>query len=313
MTKKRAAAAAYPIRAASRLTGIAIDTLRAWERRYAAVTPTRDDRGRMYSDADLARLRLLHAAVARGHSIGRVAGLGDAELRRVSAAPLPDAPARGGVSPPATVNLAALTDALRAYDGVGIDQELSRLAAVLQPPELLREVLMPALVQVGEDWHRGRARIAHEHLMTAVIRNILGSFLRMYGRRDAATRLLFATPAGERHEIATLGAAMLAASRGFSVFYLGPDLPAGEIVDSVVSAGAHVLVLGLTTASRQASRLRDLRTIARDLPRQVELWAGGRGAELYGARLRPRALVLADYHAFERELGRLETSPRQAS
>ena len=49
----------YPIRAVSRLTGIGIDTLRAWERRHDAVTPVRDERGRMYSDADVARLRLL--------------------------------------------------------------------------------------------------------------------------------------------------------------------------------------------------------------------------------------------------------------
>ena len=78
------------------------------------------------------------------------------------------------------------------------------------------------------------------------MRNILGSFLRLYARPEASTRLLFATPAGERHEIGTLGAAMLAASSGLGVAYLGPDLPAREIVDSVRPAGAQVLVLGLT-------------------------------------------------------------------
>ena len=71
----------FPIRAVSRLTGIGIDTLRAWERRYRAVTPVRDDRGRMYTDADVARLRLLSGAVEQGHSIGRLAGLSNDELR----------------------------------------------------------------------------------------------------------------------------------------------------------------------------------------------------------------------------------------
>ena len=63
------------------------------------------------------------------------------------------------------------------------------------------------------------------------MRNILGSFLRLYARPEASTRLLFATLSGERHEIGTLGAAMLAASSGLGVAYLGPDLPAREIVD----------------------------------------------------------------------------------
>ena len=81
MKKPRDTPVHYPIRAVAKLTGVAIDTLRAWERRHSAVTPIRDDRGRMYSDADIARLRLLRGAVERGHSIGRVAGLSDAQLR----------------------------------------------------------------------------------------------------------------------------------------------------------------------------------------------------------------------------------------
>ena len=83
MSKRRETFASYPIRAVSRLTGIGIDTLRAWERRHSAVTPIRDDRGRMYTDADIARLRLLRGAVEQGHSIGRLAGLTDAELRHL--------------------------------------------------------------------------------------------------------------------------------------------------------------------------------------------------------------------------------------
>ena len=52
--------------------------------------------------------------------------------------------------------------------------------------------------------------------MSSTMRNLLGAFLRMYTRREASVRLLFATPSGERHEIATLGAAMLAASAGWA-------------------------------------------------------------------------------------------------
>src|SRR5207237_71202 len=53
----------YPIRAVSLMTGVSIDTLRAWERRYAVVNPVRDDRGRVYSEADVRRIGLLRDAV----------------------------------------------------------------------------------------------------------------------------------------------------------------------------------------------------------------------------------------------------------
>lgn len=305
MTKTHEASALYPIRVVSRLTGLGIDTLRAWERRNSAVAPVRDHRGRMYTEADVARLRLLRGAVEHGHSIGRLAGLSDADLRRLAATAGEKAAAAAAPVQRTSLDTSTLFAALRQFDATAIDQQISRLATVLSPLELLRDVLMPALAQVGDEWHQGPARIAHEHLMSSTMRNILGSFLRLHARPDVSTRLLFTTPAGERHEIGTLGAAMLGASSGLGVTYLGPDLPAGEIVESVKTAGAQVLVLGLTARSAAKARERELRTIVRDLPKAVELWVGGRGAERHAALVGPRGLVLRDYDAYRRELVRV--------
>ena len=304
MTKARQMAAHYPIRAVSKLTGLGIDTLRAWERRHSAVTPVRDDRGRMYTDADVARLRLLRDAVEHGHSIGRVAALSDAELRHLSAAVASSTEPVGDPARRAAVDTDALAVALRAYDAAGIERQISRLATLLSPLQLLRDVLMPVLARVGDDWHRGSARIAQEHLMSSTMRNILGSFLRLYARGETTTRLLFATVAGERHEIGTLGAAMLAASSGLGVTYLGPDLPAREILAAVQPARAHVLVLGLTAASATSTE-KELRAIVRDLPADIELWTGGRGAARHASIIRPRGLVLRDYDAYQQEITRI--------
>jgi DNA-binding transcriptional MerR regulator len=310
VSKRPASPAHYPIRAVARLTGIGIDTLRAWERRYGAVTPVRDDRGRMYTDADVARLRLLKAAVEQGHSIGRLAGLADADLQRLTVTARTVAAPANEPARPTSLDAAALGAALHNYDAAAIDREIARLAAVLRPLDLLRDVLMPLLVQVGDDWHRGRAGIAQEHLMSSTVRHILGSFLRLHAQPDAGIRLVFATPSGDRHEIGTLGAAMLAAASGLGVAYLGPDLPAREIVRSVKPARAQVLVLGLTWVSASKARETELRAIVRDLPWDVELWAGGRGAERHAAIISPRGLVLPDYVAYQQELLRIGGRPR---
>jgi len=74
------AAGRYPIRVIARLTGIPVDTLRAWERRYRAVEPARDERGRLYDDDDLQRLKLLARLVERGHAIGRIANLPEPDV-----------------------------------------------------------------------------------------------------------------------------------------------------------------------------------------------------------------------------------------
>jgi DNA-binding transcriptional MerR regulator len=303
MKNPRELPARYPIRAVSRLTGIGIDTLRAWERRHGAVTPLRDDRGRMYTDADVERLRLLRGAVEGGHSIGRLAGLSDQQLQQLAAPPVPKAaplPARA-----TAIDATALSAALDRFDAAALDQEIARLAAALPPFELVRDVLMPMLVRIGDEWRTGRAGVAHEHLMSSTVRNILGSFLRLYARPDVPARLLFATLSGDRHEIGTLGAAMLAASSGLGVTYLGPDLPARDIVESVRPAGATVVVVGLTTALPRKAKERELGIVVRDLPKEIELWTGGRGAVRFAPIIRPRGLVLADYDAYRKELARL--------
>ena len=301
MTAARKSETTYPIRAVSKLTGIGIDTLRAWERRYGAVVPERDGRSRVYTESDVARLRLLHQAVAAGHSVGRIAGLSDAALRRLAA----DRPSPAPPAPHTVFDHARLNAALLALDTAAIDQECARLAAVMPPVELVQDVLLPALRDVGDAWNARPGGMAREHVISATVRHLLGSFLRLYARRESAVRLLFATPAGDRHEIGILAAAMLAANHGLAISYIGPDLPAREIIEAVKAARAQVLVLGLTLARRAPQVARELNAISRGLPAGVELWAGGPAAERYAPFLAGRALILGGFDVYRQQLARL--------
>ena len=306
MTARRAAAdGRYPIRAVSKLTGISIDTLRAWERRYQAVVPTRDDRGRMYTDADVARLRLLNEAVSAGHSVGRIATLSDQDLQQLIA------PAARAVAPAEArrPDTSALKAALVTLDNADVDREASRLAAMLSPIALVRDALLPLLRDVGDEWSARPGGIAREHVMSATLQHLLGSFLRFHGRRTSAVRLVFATPAGDHHEIGILAAAMLAAAHGFVVSYIGPNLPAGEILEAARTCGADVIVLGVTFAENAVHRQRDLRAILRTLPSTVELWVGGRDAGRCAPVLGARGLVLPDFDSFVTHLARLDARP----
>jgi len=158
---------------------------------------------------------------------------------------------------------------------------------------------------VGDRWHEGRGGIAHEHLMSGTLRHLFGSFLRLYARGGRPPRLLFATPSGERHEIGILAAAMLAASNGLSVAYLGPELPAAEICTAVKASGAHALVLGITLPGTAQPRDDEVKAIVRDLPPLVELWVGGAGAAAYAPLVSARGLVFNDFDAYFVELSRL--------
>ena len=301
----------YPIRAVSLMTGVSIDTLRAWERRYAAVVPERDERGRIYTDAHVRRIRLLREATDAGHAIGRVATLDDEQLQVLvtNAAASPAAvvaePAPAVRVAAAPISTEAIVAALDRFDGVTVETELARAAAMLRAPDLLRDVIVPVLVAIGERWHAGRARIAHEHLLSASVRNVLGSLLRVHQKAGVPDRLVFATPSGERHEFGTLGAAVMAASGGLGTVYLGPDIPADDIVHVVTTVDLDVAVIGVTDVGDVARVEAEVATLVQTLPARVELWVGGAGAERMAARYPGRIQAITSYDVLEQHLVRL--------
>jgi MerR family transcriptional regulator, light-induced transcriptional regulator len=263
----------YPIRAVAQMTGISLDTLRAWERRYEAVTPRRSDRGRLYTEADVNRLRHLGLLVGRGHAIGTIAGLDDAQLTRLVESSEALSPGRSVAAPPARLD--DITAALDGYDFGAIEQSLNRFAAVLAPRDLIFAVILPLLNDVGDRWQRGTLRPAQEHLVSAIVRSVLGGLLRVLTRTDALPRVVCAAPSGERHELGLLCAAVLAAAEGFGVVYLGPDLPATDIWHAASRAEARIAIVSLTTPG--AVTRTELRALARR-PAGVALWVGGPAA-----------------------------------
>ena len=296
----------YPIRAVARLTGLSLDTLRAWERRYRAVTPVRDERGRLYSGADIKRLQLLAAAVALGHAIGRLAELTDAELEAMIAVPAAaragDVPGRRGEA----ADVSTLLDALHAFDAAGVERELDRLSLALKPRDLVHRVIFPFLKEVGDEVHAERLNIAQEHLLSGAVRSLLGAMVRMYSKNEVSRRLLFATPSGERHEFGVLAAAMLAAAGGLGVVYLGADVPARLIVDSAARSGVDVVVLGIIYSGSTRELRRQVDYIVDHLPGRLELWVGGTLTPALDRPLAGQQIVrLQDFDALERQLVRI--------
>jgi DNA-binding transcriptional MerR regulator len=73
--------ARYRSGAAARLSGVPVETLRVWERRYGVTDPSRSERGqRQYSFEDVRRLGLIKQLVDAGNSISALARLDLAQL-----------------------------------------------------------------------------------------------------------------------------------------------------------------------------------------------------------------------------------------
>lgn len=297
----------YPISAVAKLTGIPLDTLRAWERRYQTVSPRRVARGRLYSEEQIKKLVLLRRAVERGHAIGQVAGLGERQLRDLldrgsaSAAESP-APKRQD----AQEILIPVLRALDRFDYAATDREINRLGAAMgSPRDFVHQVALPLMRTIGERWHDGQCSIAQEHMLTNILSALLASLVRTYSPSNPPARALLATPSNERHAFPTLAAAMLTAVGGLGVIYLGTDLPAADIVLAARKSEADALLLSIS-AKPGVETLEELNHVAHKAPRSTALWLGGAPQlNIESVTEGSRWLVLHDFSALEHQLAAL--------
>jgi DNA-binding transcriptional MerR regulator/methylmalonyl-CoA mutase cobalamin-binding subunit len=292
----------YSIKAVAQATGLTVETLRAWERRYAIVTPNRDAGGRrLYRPEDVLRLRRLREATERGHAISRLAGLSDASLANLLNEST-DRQARAA----SNAFVERILESARRFRSAECEQALT-LAVAMQPPrQLVTDVLQPLLREVGERWHRGEFAISQERLVSTIVRRHLGLMLDAYDRNASRPPIVFATLPGERHELGLLTSAMMCASHGFKTHYLGPDLPAVEIARYAREVGAVVVALSVVLLERLPDLQAQLDELANDLPAETAIWLGGAAAgSLARERLPPRCAVLADNADLEQRLDML--------
>ncbi|MCS6948283.1 MAG: MerR family transcriptional regulator [Steroidobacteraceae bacterium] len=290
----------FSIKAVSQATGLTVETLRAWERRYEVVLPKRDASGRRsYSASDVARLRLLRAATELGHPISRLARLSPDELAAlVNSA---GGHARAAVRGQSYVERAL--DAAEHSDPTGVEETLLAAISLLTPSEVANTVIAPLVREVGERWHRGELTIAQEHMVTDIVRRLIVSATRGVIRSENAPCLVLATLSGERHELGILLCCWLAAARRFRTHYLGADLPAAEIARFAAEVEAYAVLVSLVMPEHETRSLEQLDALMRLLRPRSQVWLGGQAAaQLMPAQVPDGAVLLPTLRDFEQRL-----------
>jgi methylmalonyl-CoA mutase cobalamin-binding subunit len=288
------AAILHPIQIVTRRTGVSADVLRVWEKRYGVVTPVRSTSGRrLYSDADIERLRLLVQATRTGRAIGQVAALSTPALVALldEEAPPPRPHLRGGddgatPAPQAAGNLLdACLGAIGDFDALALDLLLRRAIVALSADDFLEAIVLRLVEHLRVRVLDGSLRRSHAHLGHAGLRRVLDHVVATATAPLASCDIVVAALGGHAHEIDALIVAATAASDGWSVTYVAPGVPADDVVETLQHVGARVLALSLAMASGDRVVPRELRRLRALLPADVEILAVGTSADVQRAAL----------------------------
>ena len=289
MTGLNSDSAQYLISTVSKRSGVKSDLVRAWERRYQAVTPTRTTGGhRIYTDQDIARLKLLNQATGNGHSISQIARFSLDDLKRLTKDEVGATPVLNRATT-STSDRVYLTEdyiekcyaAVLAFDARMLESHFENAIVELGTEVFIEHLLTPLLTRIGERWISGELRPVHEHMTSSVIRS-LTYILRNNNPCSAnAPRMIVSTPIGQLHELGALLAAIMAELSGWQVTYLGANLPAEEIAAGVKYTNSCALTLSLSFATDDHVVAKELRRLKKLVGNNVAIIVGGRAAGHY--------------------------------
>lgn len=215
----------YPIREVARLTGVNPVTLRAWERRYGLIQPTRTDSGhRLYSQADIEAVRSILAWIERGVAVSKVGKI----LARSSQAKAPAAPAYDDVAVGEWGEWQAqLRRAVAAFDEARLERLYGQVFSSYPLAVAFQEVLLPVWQELllRQD---GFGQTSEWLFLDTFLRGRVLSRLQLC-RGQGEGRVLLAALPGHCHELELLVAGLLLAGGELAVSLLGLGQPFDEL------------------------------------------------------------------------------------
>ena len=239
------------IQMAAELSGVSAHTIRAWEKRYQALTPVRTESGRRaYTQAEVDRLILLSSLIQLGSSIGQIAHLPELELNNIylkisnhSSPLLPEQEQKVNVD--LKDSLLKLLVASKKYEMDKISSLLEDLKKQIDPKEMALKILSPLLDEVRDLQEKEVISLAQVKALKAILKFHAGGiiFSQYEKKMKSQIKIALTTLEGDHQNFELLLATLICCHHKLNLFYLNSNLPAGSIVEAVNAIEANILVL----------------------------------------------------------------------
>lgn len=257
---------AFNLKAVLKQTGIAADTLRAWERRYGLPMPQRSPGGhRLYSQRDVETVKWLIKRQEAGLSISRAVDLWNEQIASGADPLAGSSPA--AFSPAPSMSLENLRrDWLAAcfkYDTVEAEQILNEAFAIHSVELICTEVIMRGLYEIGELWHKGVASVQQEHFASGLAMRRLEALISASPPPTRPETIITACPPDEWHVFPLLLVSLFLRRRGWNVVHLGAVVPIDRMEETVSQVQPNLIVLSSQTLITALS-LRDMARALRE-------------------------------------------------
>jgi DNA-binding transcriptional MerR regulator len=263
-------------------TGVAKETLRVWERRYAFPKPERDPFGeRLYPLEQVHKLRLVKRLIDLGYRPGKVIGCTAQELQALAEKTASGSRPRQGTI---VADLEPYLELSRHHESDALRRKLSQALLVMGLRNFVVELMAPLTTSIGDAWACGEFDVWEEHLFTETVQMVLRSAIFSVPPANVggvpSPRILLTTTPQEKHGLGLLMSEALMVADGARCLSLGVQTPLPDIVEAARTLRADIVALSFSTGMNTRQVLDALKELRARLPDAVAIWAGGANAAL---------------------------------
>jgi methanogenic corrinoid protein MtbC1 len=245
---------AYNLKVVLKETGLAADTLRAWERRYGLPMPQRTAGGhRLYSQRDIEIIKWLMERQEEGLSISRAVDMWNEQLasgtdplaNTVQSALVPASAIPLQYKPETTLNIIReeWIQACLEFSETAAEQTLNQAFSMFPVEAVCVEVLQRGMSEIGSRWYSNRASVQQEHFASALAMRRLDALLSGSPSPTRNQTILVGCPAEEWHTFTPLLLSLLLRRRGLNVIYLGANVPVEQFANTLRYLNADLVIL----------------------------------------------------------------------
>jgi DNA-binding transcriptional MerR regulator len=243
----------FSIQLAAQLSGLSAHTIRAWEKRYQALTPNRNTNGRrLYTTEEIDRLIMLAQLTQLGTNISQIAHFSDEELKESynklmkTKEEIPHKnKVSGNISVIETKN--KLLNAIGGYQVDVISQLLSEAKNILPPRVFALDILHPLIDEVKTKKNQSFFQDAQAQALFAIAKFHAGNIIYSHFERGlkSSFKIVLTSAEKEHHTFPLLISALLCCHHKKHFYYLNSNLPAPSIIDAVSAIEANLLILSI--------------------------------------------------------------------
>jgi DNA-binding transcriptional MerR regulator len=230
----------YSIKELEQLSGIKAHTIRIWEKRHKIIEPSRTTTNiRFYSDDDLKKIINVSLLNNNGIKISRIADMTLAEMNR-KVLEISD------VKSDTNVYIDQLILAMIDMEEEAFEKILNTIILRYGFERTVTEIIYPYLEKVGILWQAQNITPAHEHFISNLIRQkIIVAIDGLPLPPKTARRIVLFLPEGEMHELGLLFNHYLARLLGYRTYYLGQNVPHGDLLSVVETHRPELLITSI--------------------------------------------------------------------